>query len=181
MPGLNIPFDYASNLIGQEIIYRALSQQERFAQSSEHGASWSQQDSIEKSQAYFQANVLRTEFSIPSKYEHCRPEPPCPWDKEGDDLKPQDFMPIIMATDGVYSYSYKAFQRVDANKGYSLGPSILDYNLDQSKLDAKIRSEFTLFEPSGAINYQGPAVLVVEKSHRGVVESSFHYLFNLIP
>ncbi len=179
MPGLNIPFDYASNLIGQEIIYRALSQQQRFAQGGQHGATWSQQDAIEKSQSYFQANVLRTEFSIPSKYEHCKPEPPCPWDKEGDDLKPQDLMPIIMANDGVYTYSYGVYERTDHQRGYSQGAPVTLYALDQSGLDPSIQSEFTLFRHSGVSNYQGTALFVIEKSHRGTVESAFHYLFNM--
>ena len=179
MAGLNTPFDYSSNLIGQEIIFRALSQQERFAETGAHGATWNQQDSVEKSQAYYQANVMRTDFSIPSKYEHCRPEPPCPWDKEGDNLTSNDLMPILLANDGVYTYSFKVAQRNDNTNGFTVGPVIAQYAPDQSRLDTKIQSEFTYLAHAGVSKYVGPAVIVVERSHRGNVENTFNYLFNM--
>ena len=179
MAGLNTPFDYGTNLIGEEIIFRGLSQQQRFAQNNEHGATWSAQDGIEKSQAYFQANVLKTDFSIPPQYQHCKPEPPCPWDKEGDDLTPADLMPVIMANDGVYTYSYRVAQRTDTQNGFDIGPTIADYSQDQSKLDPKIQSEFAYYGHSGVGTYTGPAVIVIEKLHRGTVQETVYYLFNM--
>ena len=45
---LTTPFDYRTILIGEEIIYRALIQQEDFHQKGWYGAQWDDRDQIEK-------------------------------------------------------------------------------------------------------------------------------------
>ena len=180
MAGLLPPFDYASILIGEEIIFRGLSQQQRYAQANKYGMTWSQQDDVEKGQAFYQANVLKTDFAIPPQYQQCIPEPPCPWDKQKDELSASDLMPILMSLDGVYSYTYKVAQRTDSGNTFQVGQTIAQYGLDQSRLDPKVQSEFAYYAHQSQISYLGDAVMLIEKLHRGQVQSTFTYLFKLV-
>jgi len=180
MAGLIPPFDYGAILIGEEIIYRGLSQQQKFAQANQYGMTWSPQDDVEKGQAFFQANVLKTDFAIPPQYQQCIPEPPCPWDKQKDELSAADLMPILMSLDGVYSYTYRVAQRSDNNNAYQVGQTFAQYGQDQSALDPSVQSEFAYFAHQSQITYTGPAIILIEKLHRGQVQSTFTYLFNMV-
>ena len=181
MAGLTPPFDYATILIGEEIIFRGLSQQQKMAGAGQYGMSWTQQDDLEKSQAFFQANVMRTDFNIAPHFQNCIPEPPCPWDKHNDELSPADLMPVMMSNDGVFTYSFRVAQRTDnGTSSYTVGPDIVQYGQNQSQLDPQVQSEFAYYEHQSQITYRGTAIMIIEKSHRGSVQNSFTYLFNLI-
>lgn len=180
MAGLLPPFDYSTILIGEEIVFRALSQQQRYAKANKYGMSWSPQDDVEKGQAFYQANVLRTDFAIPPKYQQCIPEPPCPWDKHNDELTAKDLMPILMSLDGVYSYTYRVSQNSISGNTYQVGQTIAQYGLDQGKLDPTVQTEFAYYEHQSQISYLGDAILLIEKLHRGQVQSTFTYLFKLV-
>jgi len=180
MAGLTTPFDYRSILIGDEIMYRALLQQEEFAQQGKYGADWTDRDQLDKSAAYFNSNVLRADFSIPSEYVHCIPEPPCPWDKQGNKIEVSKIKPVMMASDGVYSYTFRVCQRVDGQNSYAMGNNVIQYVNNQSALDVNIRGEFTYFEMNSLSQYLGPSVFVIERFHRGTKQREFHYVFDLI-
>lgn len=180
MAGLTLPFDYAQYLIGEEILYRALSQQQRFAATGQYGMTWDQQDETEKSQAFFQANVLRADFTIPSKYQHCVPEPPCPWDKQNDQLTNSDFWPIITLNEGVFTYGFTVNQRQDSGNQFTIGPAIIQYTQDQGQLDPAIQGEFAYFGRDAGTGYTGLAIVQIVKQHRGTVQSTYYYLFEMI-
>lgn len=180
MAELTVPFDYRSILIGEEIIYRALVQQERHAQQGIYGREWSEQDQLEKSAAYFKSNVLRSDFSIPAEFQHCVPEPPCPWDKVDDKVEAAKINPVIFGSDGVYSYGLTVHQRVDGNNSYALGSPVIAFANNQSALDVNIRGEFAYFDANEITQYQGPAVFVIQRYHRGTPDRDFHYTFDLL-
>ncbi len=180
MTDLTIPFDYSAILIGEEIIYRCLVQQEKFAQQGKFGADWSEADQTEKSAAFFKANVLRADFSIPSQYQQCVPEPPCPWDKEEDKVDIAKITPVLFGADGVYTYALSIHQRIDGQNSYAVGNAVIDFPNNQSALAASIRSEFSYFDVSEISQYQGAAVFVIERFHRGTSDHTFYYCFDLI-
>lgn len=172
MAELNTPFDYRNILIGEEIIYRALLQQEEFARQGLYGAEWTERDQIEKSGAYFKANVLRADFAIPAELQHCLPKPPCPWDKQTDEVELAKFKPIVTGSDGIYTYTFLV-KRLDNNQ------DIIRYTLDSSKLDASIRSEFSYFEIAVLASFTGTASIEISKFHRGTLDYMFKYRFEM--
>ncbi|MDX1406920.1 MAG: hypothetical protein R3330_02270 [Saprospiraceae bacterium] len=182
MAEITTPFNYREILIGEEILYRALLQQEQHAQSSHYGATWSDQDQVEKSSAYFKANVLRTDFAIPAEFQHCVPYPPCPWKKEEHEVAHDQFKPVVMAASGIYTFEISVHRRTDSgNQSFSVGARIIGYTLDASALEANIRSEFAYYrkdivQPDAT----GAAVVVMKRFHRGNPDHQFHYLFDLI-
>lgn len=176
------PFSYANYLIGEEIILRSLNQQEVYAEKKEYDATWNNNDRIEKSSMFFKSSVLRLDFDLDG-FEHCLPRPPCPWDKEGDNLKYDQFKGIIMGNDGIFTHRYEVFKRTDDpdKSGFNLGDMLMSYALDQSKLKEDIRSEFSYFERNvEVLEYTGKAVVKVEKLSRGSIDSTFFYLFNFV-
>jgi hypothetical protein len=180
MAELTTPFDYREILIGDEIIYRCHVQQEQFAQQGLYGAEWTEADQIEKSSAYFKFNVLRADFTIPSEYQHCIPEPPCPWDKQEDKVDITKIKPVIFGADGVYTYVLAVHQRTDGQNSFTVGAKVIDYTNDQSALAANIRNEFLYFAMQEISAYQGKSVFVIERFHRGNSDRTFYYLFDLL-
>jgi hypothetical protein len=180
MAELTVPFDYRSILIGDEIIYRALTQQEKHAQQGKYGREWAEADQLQKSGAYFRSNVMRSDFAIPSEYQHCVPEPPCPWDKTEDKVDAAKINPTIFGSDGVYTHALAVHQRVDGNNMYAVGNPVIAFTLNQAALHASIRSEFSYFAVNEITLFQGPAVFVIQRFHRGTLEREFHYTFELI-
>lgn len=180
MAELTLPFNYVDILIGEEIIYRALVQQERFAQQGLYGADWTEADAIEKSSAFLKANVLRSDFMIPAEYQHCIPEPPCPWDKVDDKVENTKIKPVVFGADGVYTYTLSVHQRTDGQNSYVIGSKVIDFTNNQSALAADIRSEFSYFDRNEISQYQGTAIFVIERFHRGNSDHLFYYLFDLI-
>lgn len=181
MPELTIPFDYRNILIGEEIAFRALSQQERHAQQGTYGREWTDADRLEKSAMFFKANVLRSDFAIPSEYQHCFPEPPCPWEKQEDKVDAATIKPVIFGADGVYTYALGVYQRIDGNNQYTIGNKIIEFVSAQNALDSSIRNEYAYFatnELSSA--YQGAAIFVIERFHKGNSDREFHYTFDLL-
>ena len=176
----NIPFDYGSILIGEEIIFRALSQQQKFAATGQYGMTWDQQDEIAKSQAFFQANILRTDFTIPLKYQNCDPEPPCPWSKTEDKLAASDFWPVLTANDGTSTYAFRVAQRNDIGNQFNIGPTVIAYSPDQGELDPAIQAEFSYHKRDTGTGYTGPAIIEVLRQHRGTVQDTFYYLFDIV-
>lgn len=179
---LKPPFSYADYLIGEEIILRSLNQQEDFAGKKEYGDTWTNNDRIEQSSMFFKSSVLRNDFNMDG-FEHCLPKPPCPWDKEGDDLKYEQFKDIIMGNDGIFTFRYEVFKRTDNpdKSGFELGNLVLSYSLDQSKLEENIRGEFSYYHQKVEIpGYTGMAVVRAEKLSRGTIDSTFFYLFNFV-
>lgn len=172
MAELNTPFDYVNILIGEEIIYRALLQQEEFAAQGQHGAEWTEQDALEKSGAYFKSQVLRADFTIPAALQHCVPKPPCPWDKVNDEVEISKFKPIVTGSDGVYTYQFSV-KRLDTNQ------EIIRYTLDQTKLHSSIRSEFSFFEITILSAFVGTACIEISKFHRGSLAYGFKYRFEM--
>ncbi len=180
MAGLTTPFDYRNILIADEIIYRALLQQEEFAQQGKFSAEWSERDQLDKSAAYFNSNILRTDFAVPAEFVHCVPEPPCPWDKQGNKIEVSKLKPVLLASDGVYSYTFKVCQRVDGQGNYAMGSEVIQFVNNQSALEANIRAVFTHFDVNVLSKYLGPSVFVIERFHRGTKQREFHYVFDLI-
>lgn len=180
MAGLLPPFDYSKILIGEEIIFRALSQQQRYAKANKYGMTWSPQDDVEKGQAFYQANVMRTDFAIPPQYQQCIPEPPCPWDKHNDELSAADLMPVLMSLDGVYSYNFRVGQITISGNTFQVGQTLAQYSLDQAQLDPSVQAEFAYYEHQSQISHLGDAIIVIQKLHRGQVQSTFNYLFKLV-
>lgn len=179
---LSPPFSYANNLIGEEIILRSLNQQEDFAGKGEYGATWNNDDRIEQSSMFFKSSVMRLDFNMDG-FEHCIPKPPCPWDKEGDDLNEAQFKDIIMGNDGIFTYRYGVFQRTDepGKSGFEIGDRVMSYSLDQSKLAESVRGEFSFYQRTVENpGYLGRAVVKIEKLSRGVLDSTFYYLFNFV-
>lgn len=180
MAELTTPFDYRNILIGEEIMYRALIQQEDFARQGLYGADWTDADQIEKSAAYFKANVLRADFAIPAEYQHCLPYPPCPWDKQDNKIEVAKIKPVITGADGVYTYGLSVYQRTDGQNTYTLGGKVIDYVNNQSALAVNIRGEFNYYANTQISPYLGMAAFVIERFHRGVKDREFVYLFDLI-
>lgn len=176
------PFSYADYLIGEEIILRSLYQQEDFSKNNEYGASWSADDRIEQSNMFFKSNVLRLDFNMEG-FEHCIPKPPCPWDKEKDQLNQAQFKDIIMGNDGMNSFRINVYERIDepGRTGFSMGTQLMGYTLDQKSLDESVRADFTYYHRSSLSDrYVGNAVVRIDKLSRGVLESTFHYLFEFV-
>jgi hypothetical protein len=158
MAELTTPFDYRNILIGEEIIYRALVQQEDHAGQGKYGAEWTERDAIDKSAAYFTSNVLRADFTIPSEYGHCIPEPPCPWDKQEHKVELSKIKPIVTAADGVYTYVLAIHQRADTASAYTIGNKVVNFISDQNALSAGIRGEFNYFSVQALSQYLGAAI-----------------------
>ena len=176
------PFSYADYLIGEEIILRSLNQQEDFKNNNEYGASWSQDDRIEQSSMFFKSNVLRLDFNTEG-YEHCLPKPPCPWDKEKDQLNDGQFKDILMGNDGINAFRFQVYERIDEPRkaGFSFGKKLLAYTPNQKALEESVRGDFLYYQrPDLAERFTGSAVIRIEKLTRGVLESSFHYLFEFV-
>lgn len=176
------PFPYADYLIGEEIILRALNQQEDFTDKNEFGASWSSDDRIEQSSMFFKSNVLRQDFDM-AGFEHCIPKPPCPWEKEKDQLNDAQFKDIILGNDGINTFRINVYERTDepGKNGYSTGKELFAYTLDQASLDESVRTEFLYYARSALTDrYTGNAVIRIEKLARGVLENTFHYLFEFV-
>lgn len=179
---LSPPFKYADYLIGEEIILRALNQQEDHARDGKYSSSWSNSDRIEQSGVFFRSTVLRDDFDM-AGFQHCVPEPPCPWDKEGHDLTYDQFNDIIMSNDGIFTHRFEVFKRTDSagQDGYQAGAKLLDYTLNQNELKENVRSEFSYYQRTiNELGYRGPAVIKIERLSRGRVDNSFEYLFNFI-
>jgi len=172
MAELNTPFDYVNILIGEEVIYRALLQQEEFAAQGLHGAEWTEQDALEKSAVYFKSQVLRADFTIPAALQHCIPKPPCLWDKLNDEIEIAKFKPIITGSDGVYTYEFSV-KRIDTNA------EVIRYTLDQTKLHSSIRSEFSFFDVAILNAFVGTAMIHIAKYHRGSLSYSYKYRFEM--
>lgn len=181
MPVLTTPFPYRDYLIGEEIMYRALIQQETFAgEGNSFGAQWNDAtDGLIKSGTYFKASLLRTDFTIPSEYQHCMPYPPCPWRKDDDILSEENFKPIIMGAGGVYTYSFDVYKRRDdGTRTFTVEDHLMSYTIDESQLSPAIRSEFTYYTRHVRDSAPGArAVIVIQRSHRGSVDLRFYYLF----
>ncbi|HLF64870.1 MAG TPA: hypothetical protein VI603_13995 [Saprospiraceae bacterium] len=180
MAELTTPFDYLNILIGEEIIYRALLQQEEFARQELYGAEWTDADQIEKSAAYFKANVLRSDFAIPAELQHCVPYPPCPWDKQEHKIEVAKIKPVVTGADGTYTYGLTVYQRTDSQNSYVLGNKVIEYINNQSALDANIRGEFNYYDNRELSQYLGAAAFVIDRYHRGIKDHEFYYLFDLI-
>ena len=180
MAELTTPFDYRNILIGEEIMYRSLVQQEDFARQGKYNAEWTERDQIDKSAAYFNASVLRGDFAIPAEYQQCIPEPPCPWDKQENKVEVAKMKPVVTTSDGVYSYILAVYQRIDGANSYTLGNKAIDFVNDQSALAANIRGEFSYYGVNVLSQFLGAAVFVIERHHRGVKDREFHYVFDLI-
>ena len=179
MPELTVPFDYANILIGEEIVYRSLSQQERFAQNGQYGQEWTDADSIEKSNANLNANILKSDFAVPSNYQDCVPEPPCPWDKTTDTVSASLIKPVMFKNDSVYSYGLNVYQRVDGQNMYTIGSKVMEYVSNQAALASNIRGEYAYFDVNDLSQYTGLAVFVIERFHKGNLDRAFFYLFDL--
>lgn len=181
MAELTTPFNYRDILIGEEVLYRALVQQEDFANTNKYGATWSSQDLVEKSSAYFKANVLRADFAIPAEFQHCVPYPPCPWNKEDDSVGHDQFNPIIMSAGGVYTFTVDVHRRTDTGtRSFSIGAKVIEYSVRQENLHPNIRSEFTYYKKLLLVpDATGAAVIVIKRYHRGALDQQFHYLFDL--
>ncbi|MDX1410279.1 MAG: hypothetical protein R3330_19145, partial [Saprospiraceae bacterium] len=86
---LNTPFDYTEYLIGEEIIFRALTQQKTLAGEGKYGMTWTQADEAEKALYEGRCVTARTHFSnVP---QHCVPYPPCTWEKDVDRVRHGQF------------------------------------------------------------------------------------------
>ena len=179
MPDLTVPFDYASILIGDEVIFRALSQQQRFAQNGQYGQEWTDADSTEKKATDLNASILKADFSVPSEYQNCVPEPPCPWDKQDDIIEASKIKSAIFKTDSVFSYELRVCQRVDGQNLYTIGSKVMEYNINQGALASNIRGEYVYFEVNDLSQYTGKAVFVIERFHKGALDRAFFYLFDL--
>jgi hypothetical protein len=181
MSDVSTPFNYRDNLIGEEIIYRALLQQERYAgEANKFGAEWDVNvDGVVKSGMYFKASVLRTDFAIASEFQHCMPYPPCPWRKDEDILRHADLKPIIMGPRGVYTYAFDVYKRSDQDTSrFTIGDHLMSYTIDNSELSAAIRAEFTYYSLRIMAAAPGEkAVVVVQQGHRGSIDRHFYYLF----
>ena len=183
--GLKPPFDYSNILIGEEIIYRGLNQQEDQASSDKFGRTWSNDDRIEQSSMFFKSSVLRSDFDT-SDFEHCLPYPPCPWAKDKDDEEDgvseiglSKFNDVIMSNDGIFSYKIEVIERTDAMDSINLGPKVFDYEINQNKLDPDFQSEFSYLSRSVTTGYTGKAAIRIQRRHRGELDQEFYYLFKL--
>ena len=127
-------------------------------------------------------NIRTSDFFVSPIFDSCVENPPCPWDKSGNDnLKESELMPIIAPNDGVSTYRFRIYEREDnGTTSYERKGIIADYIEDQSKLPANKRSDFTFFDYSGKIEFIGTAVIDIEKIQAGSVQSTYTYLFNLI-
>lgn len=179
MSELTTPFDYRNILIGEEIIYRALLQQEDHAQQGKYGATWTAADQLEKSAMYFKLNVMRADFAIPAEFQHCFPKPPCPFPKDNDTIHSNLIKPVICGSDGVYTYGLSIHARTDSGGSYTVGAKIFDFVNNQNMLAAVIRGEFLYYDVNRIAMTSGLSVFVVDKFHRGSLERQFFYLFEL--
>jgi hypothetical protein len=180
---LNTPFDYAALLIGDEIIYRGLKQQKDYAATGQYQMTWNQQDAAVQAKAINDADAMRTNyFTVPQNLKGCETDPPCPWDKTGNNnLSSTDLMPVVMANDGSTTYRIEVFKRTDdGTVSYQIGDSIDVYSLNQSMLIPAIQGTFLYYEHGREITYTGKAIIVIRKIQPGSAESKFTYLFNLI-
>ncbi|MDX1476768.1 MAG: hypothetical protein R3301_03645 [Saprospiraceae bacterium] len=175
---LNTPFDYNQYLIGEEIIFRALTQQRSFAGQGKYGMKWTQADEADRT-AYEQAfGTARGHFvNVPS---HCVPYPPCPWDKNNDRVTHGQFKDIIMLADGNLSYQFKVQMRTDqGTSSFTLGQQVIDYTPDQDALDPSIQAQFRFFKKETNSASTGTAAIVIEKYSGGTLTKTFYYLFDL--
>ena len=123
---------------------------------------------------------MRTNFNIPAKYQHCDPEPPCPWEKTKDELTDADFMPVMNSNDGVNTWTFLVAERLGGNTSIQVGPAIITYTPAQSQLDPVIQGEFAYFERGPQSAYKGNAVVVIRKHHRGQVVDEYYYTFEMV-
>ncbi len=183
--GLKPPFDYSNILIGEEVIYRGLNQQEDNAKSDKFGQVWSNTDRIEQSSMFFKSSVLRNDFDL-TGFEHCLPQPPCPWPKEDEEPEKQDDIPqslfkdIVMSNDGIFSYKFEVLSRSNSQTEIEPGDLLFDYQINQTKLDPDYQSEFSYLTKNGSTDYKGKAVIRIQRRHRGEVDQIFYYVFDLV-
>ena len=92
-----------------------------------------------------------------------------------------EFEPIIMGADGVYTHSLDVHLRTDnGTTSFSVGSKIISYGLDQNALDENVRAEFSYYQKTVINeNATGKAVIVIKRFHRGNADREFYYLFDL--
>jgi hypothetical protein len=183
MAEIAYPFVYSENLNGLEINSRGLKQQKKFNDEKKYEMTWDNADEAALAQATTEGtNIRNSDFYVAPVYSGCIDDPPCPWDKTGNnDLKESNLMPVILPRETGTTYQVKAYEREDNGTiSYALKGVIANYLEDQSRLPANKRADFTFFEYSGKIEFTGTAIIIVEKIQAGTVQSTYTYLFNLI-
>lgn len=175
---LNTPFNYAQYLVGEEILFRALTQQKYLAGQHWYGMTWASADQGDLDSYTQKSQTARRDFTnIP---QHCVPYPPCPWDKEVDKVTYGQFKDIIMLADSSQSYQIRVQLRSDSGtNSFTLGSEVLGYDKDQSALDPSIRDQFTFLKKEVNSATVGKAAVVIERYVGGALDKKFYYLFDL--
>lgn len=177
------PFVYSKNLNGLEVISRGLKQQKKFNAESKYQMTWDNADETALAQAIAKGTDVRNnDFSVASNFNDCVEDPPCPWDKSGNNnLTEANLMPIILPSEVGTTYQIRVYEREDhGTVSYELKGTIANYQVDQSRLPANKRAEFTFFEYAGNIPFIGTAIIVIEKNPTNSAQSTYTYLFNLV-
>ncbi len=184
MSEVDYRFKYDKNLIGQEIIHRGLTQQKKFEGEGKFGMTWNGGDQNALAQALAQGDTIKSsDFDVPDGFPRCEFNPPCPWDKSGDDnLDEADLMPIIVPTDRDASYQFEIFGRRDSadEKSYDVLSSVASYAVNQSRLPADKRDGFTFFEHGGVSRDHSTVIFIVKRFEGSSLQSTFTYFFNLV-
>ena len=183
MAEITYPFVYSENLNGLEVVSRGLKQQKKLNEKKEYQMTWDSDDDTALSKALSDGTDIRNnDFYVGPVYDGCIDNPPCPWDKSGNDnLTESNLMPVILPKENDTTYQVKAYEREDNGTiSYALKGVIANYSEDQSRLPANKRADFTFFEYSGNIAFRGTAIIKIEKIQGGTVLNAFTYLFNLV-
>ena len=175
---LTTPFDYTAYLVGEEIIYRALTQQKNFAGQGQYGMTWTPADVTDRDEYETKYGNARQHFvNVP---QHCVPYPPCPWDKVYDKVAYAQFKDVIMLADAVFTYRFRVHLRTDqGTTRFTPGAQVIGYQPDQDALDAAIRNQFRYFKKEANSGTTGKAVIVIERMIGGTVDKTYYYLFDL--
>ena len=178
----NTPFDYATILIGNEIIYRGLRQQKAFKRAGDYHMTWDTHDAKIQAQVMKDADTLKlSDFDVPKNLRGCVLDPPCPWPKNDvHTLSNDDLMPIVLANDGRTTYSFTvAKQTGTKDTVYEVGDILAEYRLDPSALDPSIQSNFLFYTKSPIVGYDKEAIIVIEKFNNNILQHTFTYLFKM--
>lgn len=182
--GLLPPFNYAQNLIGEEIIYRTLLRQRTNHDNGHYGMPWNNYLLNLLNSYYLSSQVMRTYFAIPPVLINCIPDPPCIWSKEKDELSPDVIVPIFLYQVANQSFAIEVLERTDAadKRSYTAGSSIITYNQNQAALDPGIQNVFFYFEPGQPSSvYSGKAIFRTSQFENENLVNQFDYLFDLLP
>ena len=86
MAEITYPFVYSENLNGLEVVSRGLKQQKKLNEKKEYQMTWDSDDDTALSKALSDGTDIRNnDFYVGPVYDGCIDNPPCPWDKSGND------------------------------------------------------------------------------------------------